>query len=873
VNTTRSDYHEYSVTTSIAFSTDQLSFQFVSNALGDYLTPTHEFSVFGLNFAGPGYVSSHRTSTESYVNVTGNIGGVSVHALEPGAVQRSLVVIDGIYHIRTVGIGIGIFPNVNEQLAPPAFANADAALVVSLLNEARVRPEGQLGVVEVNGVAFDNPTSYLDLVGPGIIAAVTGTESSFLRDQHLRNVNSSDINQQNQTNIRREALQQFEAGTIDPVVFLNPSFNPNRGGGVWGQIAQRVAQITQPWDKITIAYSPNGIGGSFGLDVVYSSGNSETLSTLVVDEVNIDEVALYAHNTVTLTSTVEGVNTTIARPDGTVVAEAIIDHNADGTINGAKINNFLSGDVALNTTVFSEDGTNRLEISLPEIVIPDVDELNRQQLSALEGQIGGIFGSTIGNLLTDQIGGVEGTVAGLVVSELLADVGAAFGAALGEGGNLLENFGSNLDTAFQSFGLDLAGAGIGVVSSLLTAEIADVLGLDGLAAEVFGLNYNGVVSAAVARGVEPFLSLISQDLAKALVDSTTAAALNPANLIGGFIGAKLGSLVVSPTTQAGAILSSLGSSIGGVIGGVKLGSSLGSIVPGLGTAVGAFVGFVLGALIGNLFGKKKPKIPQASADTLIDYVDGRFVVMNVQSRNNGNEDFVSDLAQSAADTLNGFIAVMTQGSDTARVIDSPNTRQTYGHGGTSSSQANDIYVTLNGRKNLVDNGAEAVELGVLTAIRNTRIAGGDLFIKRAVLASQAEDFVTFGGDLQIAEEYGEYIRNQETLNALITGGTDETTGEVSVQAAGWIITLQRAAELGLNRSAVSDFYGGAKGFVDSLAGIVDRPIDYEDIAFKLEGDDLELYFDADHDGIADAGEELLFDETGFLREIGRPQAE
>ena len=220
------------------------------------------------------------------------------------------------------------------------------------------------------------------------------------------------------------------------------------------------------------------------------------------------------------------------------------------------------------------------------------------------------------------------------------------------------------------------------------------------------------------------------------------------NLIGSFLGAKLGSLVVSPTTQAGAVLSSLGSSVGALLGGqiVGLGSSIiGStasaaigkifgqfanlIVPG----IGAFVGFVLGALIGNLFGRKEPPTPMADASTVLNFNDGYFELGAVNSRDNGNEALVTDIAQAAAGTLNAFIDVVGGKDLDARNVNLVSPTQTYGQDG------NQLYVTIGGTRTNVNGADEAVDIGALWAIRRTKISGGNIIMKRVMLASTADN--------------------------------------------------------------------------------------------------------------------------------------
>ncbi len=753
----------------------------------------------------------------------------------------------------------------------------------------------------------------------------TAKDSKFLMELERQQVlagnlrpNIRDFASFSSENLRNFAIQQFEAGTINPLLFLNPSFNPNAGSGVWLAISANVAQITQPWDKIVIAYNPSGSGGSFGLAVNYSNGTQETLSTLIVNAMDADETYLYTHNTVSLTGTVNGLNIAISRPDGQVLSSANIIHNADGSINRAKVNNFISEELSISTDIFGSSGN--LTLARPEINIVDPGEVNIAQLNSIYGQIGNVIGSTIGGLLTDQIDGTAGVVADVVVSSVFGQIGATFGATLSESGDFIDNFGSNLETAFTSELVPALGsAAVGTISSLLTAEMADALNLDGVAGEVFGVVGSSLLQGVVSQGLETTLNTVFDGVGTTVFGGGTEGQLaNLGSALAGYLGNKLGGLVVSPTTQAGVVLSSLGSSVGGLIGAssTALGTALtsifgitGSAVPIVGTFIGAFLGTVLGTLIGNLFGKKKPKIPTADASTVLSFQDGYYYLGTVNSANSGNEDLVTDMANASADTLNAFIDAVYSGDANARNINTTSPTQIYGH------QGNQLYVTLGGTRHNVTGADQAVDKGVLYAIERTEIAGGSLLMKRAVLTSTADNLASFGGDLKIAEDYTTYKLNQLTIDAAIAAPyeslsasdkafydsneanflavqrSDHATmtsaqtnwynanktrvdaittslNSVSQFAAGWIITLQRAAELGLNKSAVSDFYGGAKGFVDSLAGIVSQPISYEDIAFKLAGVDLEVYFDANDDGVAQSTEDMLFDETGFLRAAG-----
>jgi hypothetical protein len=83
--------------------------------------------------------------------------------------------------------------------------------------------------------------------------------------------------------------------------------------------------------------------------------------------------------------------------------------------------------------------------------------------------------------------------------------------------------------------------------------------------------------------------------------------------------------------------------------------------------------------------------------------------------------------------------------------------------------------------------------------------------------SGAQQLVTLGGDLNVAQDYENYLNNRAAINALIAANPD------TAFAAGWIATFTRVNELGLNRYGASDFHGGLVGFLDSVkkAGLAD----------------------------------------------------
>ncbi|WP_299380745.1 hypothetical protein [uncultured Kiloniella sp.] len=111
------DYHEYGFLYDLGISTKDVDHKVVSAALATFATPLGP--KYG-NFAGPGFVKHSSANPDVVTNYTTNL-----HLLDPGLVQRTIVVKDGNYHIRTVGIGTGYFKDQNVDYAKDVWGFAD----------------------------------------------------------------------------------------------------------------------------------------------------------------------------------------------------------------------------------------------------------------------------------------------------------------------------------------------------------------------------------------------------------------------------------------------------------------------------------------------------------------------------------------------------------------------------------------------------------------------------------------------------------------------------------------------------------------------------------------------------------------------------
>ncbi len=627
------------------------------------------------------------------------------------------------------------------------------------------------------------------------------------------------------------------------------------------------------------------------------------------------------------------------------------------------------------------------------------------------------FGTTLGRQLAgDDL--VLGTLTGSLVGALAYNIGQQIDVYRGVAsftGDGLSITRDNAGAVWGNFTNELAtftaNAAIGSTSSWLALELGEALGLEGFGAEVFstgastliGHTLNNLVAQTnVFSGVQTQPQWFGDGAAPGAFQDALGASFVS------FLATKLGSLVVQPQTQAAAILSSLGAAagtmgkfVGGYIGSAAtslatsaFGKAAGAAIkvlfnaiPGLGT----FIGFVLGAFIGNLFGRKKPRIPTASAEVYLQIPSAQYALGSVSASGGGNIDLVRAMGEAARDTLNGLIAVVTYGDDAARVSNSYSPSQYYGHTGGQlwiKYDSNKDGVIASNEQFNVNSADEAVDKGVLFALPATQIVGGDLILKRALYnmirrPGQVTSVAQLTGDLQIAEDYGFYLQNRSIIDAMIaepytsmklatldylayvlsdaarlnaykaahpagsadadpnaknlaqirswgktqwdalpvatqtsllaansswnvaadidttfydankafmtralakeqvalTGADltfynankaqiDRIISRIAVTqfAAAWIITLQRAAELELNRAAASDFYGGAKGFIDGVGvTIAGAPIDYESVSFALQGANNDLLVSYRMLG---STETQTFLEPGWFADVG-----
>ena len=440
-------------------------------------------------------------------------------------------------------------------------------------------------------------------------------------------------------------------------------------------------------------------------------------------------------------------------------------------------------------------------------------------------QIGRIFGSAIGGALLNGQNQFVRILGTSFITTIARNIGESLNLTLlsedllkiGATADIADATEIAFDDFTSDFAAQLKSASIGAVSSYLTAELIDVLGLDGFGGQLATTVGNTVINRVLTNIVHNATLAVGEQ-ARGLFDGTGGAL---PGAIGSFLGSKLASEILSAETAAGQLGGSIGGSLGSLIGG-KIVSSLalkgvgkfigGLIIPG----IGALIGTLLGTLIGDLFGKT----PRSGADLAYDAESGEFVVGAAYKRGKASRETARQLAGQVGESLNGIIAA------TGGVLFNPEDVEP-GHYGMYKSKFR--YQTERGSSQILfDEAGSLVTYGVFTALRDAEILGGDVYIKRALDKSIENQFIggslharlndandlndpeieALIGDLSIARDFASYQENSAIINALIASAPD------SAFAAGWIITLQRAYELGLHRRAESDWHGGWEFFFD-----------------------------------------------------------
>ena len=332
------------------------------------------------------------------------------------------------------------------------------------------------------------------------------------------------------------------------------------------------------------------------------------------------------------------------------------------------------------------------------------------------GELGKAFGTVLGNRLTDDP----------FLQVISSGTLSTFIGAIGEYTQELLKGGAStakiLDSGWTSFSTalknNIVGAGVGSLSSYLTAELFDVLDLEGTLAQAGESVASSYISAII--GAIPDMIGGDED---ALSDALQG--VNVPSILGSFVGSKLAQDVGSFGTVGGQI----GSSVGGIYGSVAATGALadlaavsGIATEGLSTAQAALafaaenpvaavvvvaaivcVDTLIGGLIGSLFGGT----PRASADVSWDEANGQFVVENLYSKHGGSREAAYNISSYVANTYNSVLEVTGSKLLDADDVQTGNygmRKKDFVYRPIASKDKHDISATFSSAEELIDHG-------------------------------------------------------------------------------------------------------------------------------------------------------------------------
>lgn len=418
-------------------------------------------------------------------------------------------------------------------------------------------------------------------------------------------------------------------------------------------------------------------------------------------------------------------------------------------------------------------------------------------------QLGSIIGSTLGSHL---VGGDQ--IAGLVVSSALQTLGNNLGDALDGviGGGSVSR---SVETAFKAFDDELfsslTSAGVGTISSYLTAQLVAELGLEGFTGEF--------ANAATSQALT---TIVSNILAGAETAEDIFAGIGPQlpfTIAASILGGRLANEIKAFESVGGQIGAQIGSAYGSFVAGVLIKASFATGNPLVVAATVAAATVVVAAyqLIGGLIGSIFGGTPRSGADVTWDAASGQFTVANAYSRKGGSKQAAVAMANSVADTFNAVLAATGGTLLNPEAVQAGNygmRRKEYVYRPVSSRETEDITKRFSGKTGA----QQLIGYGIYQGLQDPdfQIAGGSVYVKRALynglslpgINPDNLDTNIILGDIATARRYETYLASSTSINALISAEPE------SVFALEWALVLARAVELGLHRRHQADWYGG-----------------------------------------------------------------
>lgn len=413
----------------------------------------------------------------------------------------------------------------------------------------------------------------------------------------------------------------------------------------------------------------------------------------------------------------------------------------------------------------------------------------------MAGALGQQLGSQLGSMLTQDENPFIQIAASSAIGTLTQTLAASitdigFGAFTG--GQHQINLGAQLALIDDR----LQGGAIGGVSSFLTAELGEVLGLRGFGAGMFSSALNPVTYQATTQAwaqiarAGSLAGLANVDWGAALKTGIT----NIPGSLSSFFGSTLANEILPPTTLQGSIGGSLGALTASTLLSTALSGSLttfgGILLPG----VGAFFGTLLGTYLGDRFGEYYTDYHNeqyGAVEAQILFGEGRFTVDGVYAKNTDDDaelrDLMRSIGEAIADSGNAFLDVIGGEAVSNNVVtdtnlwgndefeevqllqsvkwdptDAHNGREWFHWSNSNNSNSRSAH----------DDPGGAINRAIETIVDTAQVVGGDLLMKRAALRSSTSDIVTVTGDMSLAEDYAGYLKDREIINLLIAASPE-----------------------------------------------------------------------------------------------------
>jgi Ca2+-binding RTX toxin-like protein len=424
-------------------------------------------------------------------------------------------------------------------------------------------------------------------------------------------------------------------------------------------------------------------------------------------------------------------------------------------------------------------------------------------------QVGGIIGQQLGYRLA---GGSQ--LNGILFSSALQTLGNNLGDVLDgvvSGGSVKNSVHRAFSEVGDEFLGNLRSAGLGALSSFLTAELVTAIGLEGFEGQ-FANSVGGAVIGQIISNIA--------DLAQGVKYAADGSQLTAFSNVGpqlilsaavSFVGSKLSDQIYRPKNVGGQIGSAVGSAIGSIVAAQHLAAFAATGNPlFIAAAVVATVFWkTIGGLIGSVFGGT----PRSGADAVWEEEKGQFVVSNAYSRKGGSKDAAVSMARTAADTFNSVITAVGGTLLNPKAVTSGNygmRSDDYVYRREQTKDKDAIVFRLD--DSVEDAASKVIGFGIYEGLIDTdfQIAGGNVYMKRALYNSleqnqynqQNFDFNALYGNLDVARQYASNLQNGGTIASIVAGESE------TIFAIETALILARATELGLTKRHRSDWFGG-----------------------------------------------------------------